>query len=58
MVTQLASGGTDGTINAPRLPPLTFGEKFEEVYQVIMILDDREQIATKGFLEQLMIHSL
>ncbi|KAG2243995.1 hypothetical protein Bca52824_094165 [Brassica carinata] len=33
----LASGGT---INAPRLPPLTFEEKFEEVYQVIMILDD------------------
>ncbi|KAJ4914337.1 XPF-type/helicase protein [Raphanus sativus] len=45
MVTQLASGGT---INAPRLPPLTFGEKFEEVYQVIMILDDREQFATNG----------
>ncbi|KAF8113737.1 hypothetical protein N665_0046s0083 [Sinapis alba] len=44
----LASGGTDGTINAPRLPPLTFGETFEETYQVIMILDDREQFATKG----------
>ncbi|KAJ4876367.1 Crossover junction endonuclease MUS81 [Raphanus sativus] len=30
------------------LPPLTFGDSFEEAYQVILILDDREQFATKG----------
>ncbi|KAL1308940.1 hypothetical protein HN51_051577 [Arachis hypogaea] len=30
------------------VPPLSFGEKFEEVYQVILILDDREQFATQG----------
>ncbi|KAL0749137.1 hypothetical protein Bca101_031140 [Brassica carinata] len=34
--------------NIPCLPPLTFGEAFEEAYQVILILDDREQFATKG----------
>ncbi|MED6185851.1 Crossover junction endonuclease mus81 [Stylosanthes scabra] len=30
------------------VPPLRFGEKFEEVYEVILILDDREQFATQG----------
>ncbi|ESQ54193.1 hypothetical protein EUTSA_v10024809mg [Eutrema salsugineum] len=44
----VSADGTGGTTNVPRLPPLTFGEAFEEAYQVIMILDDREQFATKG----------
>ncbi|CAA7048797.1 unnamed protein product [Microthlaspi erraticum] len=44
----LASDGVEGITNVPRLPPLTFGETFEEAYEVILILDDREQFATKG----------
>ncbi|XP_019089376.1 PREDICTED: crossover junction endonuclease MUS81-like [Camelina sativa] len=44
----LASNGTEGVTTIPRLPPLRFGEVFEEAYDVIMILDDREQFATKG----------
>lgn len=30
------------------MPPLSFGERFEDVYEVILILDDREQFATQG----------
>ena len=48
MVTKLPSA-----TNIPCLPPLTFGEAFEEAYQVILILDDREQFATKGYVEHL-----
>jgi len=44
----LASDGTKGITNIPRLPPLQFGETFEEAYDVILILDDREKFATKG----------
>uniref|UniRef100_A0A1J3HAR8 Crossover junction endonuclease MUS81 n=1 Tax=Noccaea caerulescens TaxID=107243 RepID=A0A1J3HAR8_NOCCA len=44
----LPSDGTEGVSNIPHLPPLTFGEAFEEAYEVILILDDREQFATKG----------
>ncbi|CAL9224207.1 unnamed protein product [Arabidopsis halleri] len=44
----LASDGTEGVTAIPRLPPLRFGEAFEEAYDVILLLDDREQFATKG----------
>ncbi|KAF8077344.1 hypothetical protein N665_1044s0004 [Sinapis alba] len=44
----LPSDGTEGVTKISCLPPLTFGETFEEAYQVILILDDREQFATKG----------
>jgi len=57
MVTKLASDGTEGVTTIPRLPPLRFGEAFEEVYDVILILDDREQFATKGFVEQYSLFS-
>lgn len=29
-------------------PPLSFGERFEDTYEVILVLDDREQFATQG----------
>ncbi|VVB17293.1 unnamed protein product [Arabis nemorensis] len=44
----LPSHGVEGDVNTPCLPPLTFGDVFEEAYQVVLILDDREQFATKG----------
>ncbi|XP_021808848.1 crossover junction endonuclease MUS81-like isoform X2 [Prunus avium] len=30
------------------IPPLSFGERFEDAYEVILVLDDREQFATQG----------
>jgi len=51
----LASDGTKGITNIPRLPPLQFGETFEEAYDVILILDDREKFATKGFVENFIL---
>ena len=42
---------TDGlrvNMNALSMPPLSFGEKFEDAYEVVLILDDREQFATQG----------
>ncbi|KAK2979199.1 hypothetical protein RJ640_027493 [Escallonia rubra] len=41
-------GGLGIKSNALRLPPLTFGERFGDLYQVILILDDREKFATQG----------
>ncbi|KAJ4980125.1 hypothetical protein NE237_010905 [Protea cynaroides] len=35
--------GSESNLNALAMPPLGFGERFEEVYDVILILDDREQ---------------
>ncbi|XP_054816441.1 crossover junction endonuclease MUS81 isoform X2 [Prosopis cineraria] len=35
-------------VNSLSLPPLSLGERFEDAYEVILILDDREQFATQG----------
>ncbi|KAH8512667.1 hypothetical protein H0E87_006089 [Populus deltoides] len=35
----------DTNMNVLSLPPLSLGERFEDVYEVILILDDREQFA-------------
>ncbi|KAI3918006.1 hypothetical protein MKW92_007659 [Papaver armeniacum] len=35
-------GGHDANMNALMMPPLKFGERFKDVYNVILILDDRE----------------
>ncbi|KAL2461161.1 Crossover junction endonuclease MUS81 [Abeliophyllum distichum] len=40
--------GSETKQNVLAMPPLTFGEKFEDVYEVILILDSREQFATQG----------
>ena len=31
-------------------PPLSLGDRFEDEYEVILILDDREQFATQGLV--------
>ncbi|KAK4761401.1 hypothetical protein SAY87_029285 [Trapa incisa] len=38
----------DEARNVLSIPPLSVGEKFEDAYEVILILDDREQFATRG----------
>lgn len=57
MVTKLPSDGTERVTNISCLPPLKFGDSFGEVYEVILILDDREQFATKGYIEHLIFFS-
>lgn len=53
--------GSDGfgtRINALTMPPLRFGERFEEAYEVILILDDREQFATQGSRSRKIIENI
>ncbi|XP_051144554.1 crossover junction endonuclease MUS81 isoform X2 [Andrographis paniculata] len=40
--------GSEAKSHGLALPPLVFGEKFGDVYEVILILDNREQFATQG----------
>ncbi|XP_042957292.1 crossover junction endonuclease MUS81 isoform X5 [Carya illinoinensis] len=40
--------GLKGNMNVLSMPPLSFGERFEDAYEVTLILDDREQFATQG----------
>lgn len=40
--------GSESRPNTLALPPLAFGENFGDVYEVILILDNREQFATQG----------
>lgn len=40
-----SSDRLDTNMNVLSLPPLSLGERFEDVYEVILILDDREQFA-------------
>lgn len=40
--------GLEANMNILSMPPVSFGERFEDVYEVILILDDREQFATQG----------
>ncbi|KAJ4842727.1 hypothetical protein Tsubulata_046051 [Turnera subulata] len=36
------------SVNTLSMPPLSLGERFEDVYDVILILDDREQFAVRS----------
>ncbi|OVA11675.1 ERCC4 domain [Macleaya cordata] len=44
-IKSLNSEGLDANMNALMMPPLKFGERFMDVYDVILILDDREHFA-------------
>ncbi|RDX83056.1 Crossover junction endonuclease MUS81 [Mucuna pruriens] len=35
-------------MNILNVPPLSLGERFEDAYDIILVLDDREQFATQG----------
>lgn len=44
-------GGLDGSepnMNIFAMPPLRFGERFEEAYEVVLVLDDREHFTSHG----------
>jgi crossover junction endonuclease MUS81 len=39
--------GVEASSKALSMPPLSFGERFEDAYEVVFVLDDREQLATQ-----------
>ncbi|XP_014502062.1 crossover junction endonuclease MUS81 isoform X1 [Vigna radiata var. radiata] len=45
-------------INILNVPPLSFGERFEDAYDIILILDDREQFATQGSRSRKIIENI
>lgn len=42
-----SSAGVEASSKALSMPPLSFGERFEDAYEVVFVLDDREQLATQ-----------
>ncbi|KAI3425613.1 ERCC4 domain-containing protein [Psidium guajava] len=48
----------EGSTNVLSRPPLNYGERFQDVYEVILILDDREQFATRGSRSQRIIDNI
>ncbi|KAH0465260.1 hypothetical protein IEQ34_005363 [Dendrobium chrysotoxum] len=42
------AGAGEGDINSLAMPPSMLGEKFEEIYDVILILDDRENFGSRS----------
>ncbi|XP_017985058.1 PREDICTED: crossover junction endonuclease MUS81 isoform X1 [Theobroma cacao] len=53
-----SSEGLDANINILSIPPLSFGERFEDVYEVILILDDREHFTSQGARSKKMIEKI
>ncbi|EPS67943.1 hypothetical protein M569_06830 [Genlisea aurea] len=51
-------GSSEYKTNALAMPPLTPGEKFSDIYGVILILDDREQFATQGSRSRKIMESI
>ncbi|PSS09951.1 Crossover junction endonuclease [Actinidia chinensis var. chinensis] len=45
-------------VNVLPMPPLRFGERFEETYDIILILDDREQFANQGSRSRKIIENI
>ncbi|KAK7401305.1 hypothetical protein VNO78_12679 [Psophocarpus tetragonolobus] len=45
-------------MNLLNVPPLSFGERFEDAYDIILILDDREQFATQGSRSRKIIENI
>ncbi|XP_059651940.1 crossover junction endonuclease MUS81 [Cornus florida] len=52
------SDGLEAYINILAMPPLGFGEIFEDAYEVILVLDDREQFARQGSRSRKIIENI
>ncbi|KAB1224923.1 Crossover junction endonuclease MUS81 [Morella rubra] len=50
--------GLEANMNILSMPPVSFGERFEDLYEVILILDDREQFATQGSRSRRIIENI
>lgn len=48
----------ESKMNILSVPPLSLGERFEDAYEVILILDDREQFATQGLVISGLLYDL
>ncbi|XWS56803.1 hypothetical protein CRYUN_Cryun09bG0117000 [Craigia yunnanensis] len=48
----------EANMNVLSIPPLSFGERFEDVYEVILILDDREQFTSQGARSKKMLEKI
>lgn len=48
----------ESKVNILSVPPLSLGERFEDAYEVILILDDREQFATQGSRSRKIIENI
>ncbi|XP_062115628.1 crossover junction endonuclease MUS81 [Humulus lupulus] len=57
-VQKSSSDNMEAGFNILSVPPLNFGERFEDVYEVILILDNREQFANKGSRSSRIIESI
>ncbi|KAM1941581.1 hypothetical protein ACFX13_029141 [Malus domestica] len=57
-VPKSCSNGLEASSNVLSIPPLRFGERFEEAYEVILVLDDREQFATQGSRSRRLIENV
>ncbi|GMI84925.1 ARABIDOPSIS THALIANA MMS AND UV SENSITIVE 81, MMS AND UV SENSITIVE 81 [Hibiscus trionum] len=53
-----SSNDLNGEMNVLSIPPLSFGERFEDVYEVILILDDREQFTSQGARSKKMLENI
>ncbi|XVE99858.1 hypothetical protein REPUB_Repub03eG0237700 [Reevesia pubescens] len=50
--------GLGANMNVLSIPPLSFGERFEDVYEVILILDDREQFTSQCARSKKMLENI
>ncbi|PIN23483.1 Endonuclease MUS81 [Handroanthus impetiginosus] len=57
-VNKISVQGSESKPHALAMPPLAFGEKFGDVYEVILILDNREQFATQGSRSRKIIENI
>ncbi|XVF40822.1 hypothetical protein PTKIN_Ptkin01aG0147000 [Pterospermum kingtungense] len=53
-----SSDGLEANMNVLSIPPLSFCERFEDVYEVILILDDREQFTSQGARSKKMLEKI
>ncbi|KAK8620868.1 hypothetical protein V6N13_067329 [Hibiscus sabdariffa] len=53
-----SSNDPKADMNVLSIPPLSFGERFEDAYEVILILDDREQFTCQGARSKKMLEKI
>ncbi|KAK9950742.1 hypothetical protein M0R45_006214 [Rubus argutus] len=57
-VSKSGSAGVEASSKALSMPPLSFGERFEDAYEVVFVLDVREQLATQILRSRSIIESV
>ncbi|KAM5558278.1 crossover junction endonuclease MUS81-like [Rosa sericea] len=57
-VPKSSSAGVKASSKALSMPPLSLGERFEDAYEVVFLLDDREQLAAQILRSRSIIESV